>query len=337
MNRDFEQKFWNLFLESVGFFGGLLILVGVCIAQTPDASPTIGSSSDYRLGAGDVIRITVLKQDILTQDGIRISNEGTIRLPMIDEPIRSSCLTEAELSASIAEKYKKYILNPQVYVSVKEYNSKGVAVIGAVNAPGRFQLQRPVRLLEILTYVNGPSPAAGRELQILRMAGPDQCTGGKLRMEVVPEEEAPPEIVTLKIADVMGGSENFNPTLRAGDIVRVIEAEVRQAFVVGSVRAATAVNLKDPVTLSTAIAMAGGTVGGAQLEKIKITRQNSDGTTKSDLYFNLKEIRKGSVEDVLLQPNDVVEVPGPSGTKKFFKDILRTIVPVFTRAPVIIP
>jgi protein involved in polysaccharide export with SLBB domain len=106
---------------------------------------------------------------------------------------------------------------------------------------------------------------------------------------------------------------------------------------VGSVKAATIVNLKDPVTLSTAIAMAGGVASGAQIEKIKITRQTPGSLTKSDLFVNLKEIREGKRDDVMLEPNDIVDVPGPSATKKFIKDIFRSIVPVFTRVPVIIP
>jgi polysaccharide biosynthesis/export protein len=296
------------------------------------------SSGAYQLGPNDVIRVAVLKQDLLTQDGVRIGNDGKIRLPMLDEPVQAACLTDAELAASLTEKYRRFILNPQVYVSVREFNARSVAVIGAVNSPGRFQLQRPVRLLEMMTFVNGPAPTAGRELQILRSQGAFSCEPGNVApagAAIVAEGE--PEILSLDLNAVLNGSADSNPYLKGGDIIRVVEAELREAFIVGNVARGYAVNLKDPVTLSMAIAMAGGPLSGSRLDKVKITRQAPGSVTKRDIFVNLKEIRDGIQDDVLLEANDIVDVPGPSATKKFFKDLIRTIVPVFTRVPVIIP
>lgn len=315
----------------------VLTMSASAAAQPPSTTENqfLGNSA-YRLGPGDVIRITVLRQDLLTQDGIRIGNDGKIRLPMLSEPVIAACLTEADLASMLAERYRKYLLNPQVFVATREFNSNSVAVIGAVNSPGRFQLQRQVRLLEILSYVNGPAPNASHELQILRTVHRDICGEGSGTIASADAEQEP-EIISLKVDDVLGGATEANPVLRGGDIVRIAQAEQKQAYVIGNVRAATTVNLRDPVSLSTAIAMSGGAVSGAQIEKIKITRQTPGSLNKSDIFVNLKAIRDGSQPDVLLQPNDIVDVPGPSGTKRFFKDILRTIVPVFTRAPVIIP
>lgn len=306
----------------------------------PGAAVVIGASAQpsgaYQLGPGDVIKITVLKQDLLTQDDARIGNDGKVRLLMLDEPVQAACLTEDAFAAVLTEKYRKFLLNPQVYVSVKQFNATTIAVIGAVNSPGRFQLQRPVRLLELLTFVNGPSAAASKELQVLRTSGL-VCGNGNTITATPWSADAEPEIISLNIKDVLDGASESNLFLRGGDIVRVVEAEQRQAYVVGSVRSATTVNLKEPVTLSTAIAMSGGAAPGAQLEKIKITRQTTGSLSKKDLFVNLKEIREGKHEDLLLEPNDIVDVPGPSGTKKFLKDIFRSIVPVFTRVPILIP
>ena len=306
----------------------------------PGAAVVIGASAQpsgaYQLGPGDVMKITVLKQDLLTQDDARIGNDGKVRLLMLDEPVQAACLTEDAFAAVLTEKYRKFLLNPQVYVSVKQFNATTIAVIGAVNSPGRFQLQRPVRLLELLTFVNGPSAAASKELQVLRTSGL-VCGNGNTITATPWSADAEPEIISLNIKDVLDGASESNLFLRGGDIVRVVEAEQRQAYVVGSVRSATTVNLKEPVTLSTAIAMSGGAAPGAQLEKIKITRQTPGSLSKKDLFVNLKEIREGKHEDLLLEPNDIVDVPGPSGTKKFLKDIFRSIVPVFTRVPILIP
>jgi protein involved in polysaccharide export with SLBB domain len=318
----------------------LLLSTPQGLMAQPGGAVAIGGgaqrSGSYQLGPGDVLKIVVLKQDLLTQDDARIGNDGKVRLLMLDEPVQAACLTEDAFAAVLTEKYRKFLLNPQVYVSVKQFNATTIAVIGAVNSPGRFQLQRPVRLLELLTFVNGPSPAASKELQVLRTSG--LLCGNENTITAAPwSPDAEPEIISLNIKDVLDGASEANLFLRGGDIVRVVEAEQRQAYVIGSVRSATTVNLKESVTLSTAIAMSGGAVSGAQLEKIKITRQTPGSLSKQDFFVNLKDIREGKQADIMLEPNDIVDVPGPSATKKFLKDIFRSIVPVFTRVPVIIP
>ena len=319
-----------------------IVLFGAAFAaraQEQGSSETPKTNGNYRVGIGDVLQMTVVKQPLLSVDAVRVGNDGTIRLPMLDNDIPAACLTEAELAAEIADRYKKYLLNPQVYVAVKEFNANPVALVGAVMTPGRFQIQRPVSLLELLTFVNGPAPNAGKFVQIIRSTTAPRCRENRLeRIENGSHTaDGAQEIISLPLAEVMKGVESVNPFLQAGDVVRVVEAEVEQAFVIGSVRAATTVNLKEPVTLSKAIAMAGGTAPGANLEKVKISRQIPNSLNKSEIIVNLKEIGKSNQEDILLQPNDIVDVPGRSGARKLLKDVFRTVVPVMTGVPIIIP
>lgn len=287
------------------------------------AQPAV--SKNYKIGIGDVLKVIVAKQELLSLDNVRVSNEGTIRLPMIDGDIPAACLTEAELSAAITEKYKKYLLNPQVYVAVQEFRSNPVAVIGAVNAPGRFDVQRPTRLLELLTFVNGPSANAGESVQIFRTPGMGQC---ELKVLTNTEAEKNQELIVLPLAELMKGGENANPFVQAGDIITVIQAdEPGEAYIIGNVKAAKTIALKEPTTLSKAIAMAGGVTEGAQTDKIKISRQNPNSLAKTEIIANLKEINKDQQKDILLEANDIIEVPGPSGTKKILRDIFRSLIP----------
>ena len=306
--------------------------------QVPSSGQLITANGAYRLGPADIVKVTVLKQALLTQDGVRIDNDGNIRLPMLTEPVHAACLTEAELATVITQQYRKYILDPQVFVSIVQFNSNSISVIGAVTSPGRFQLQGPVRLLQVLALVNGPAPAASDELQILRTSPSDYC--GESKEGQIPRTFADAselEILVLKMKDIMSGSADANPVLRGGDIIRVPTADLKQAFVQGNVRTATAVNLKDPVSLTNAIAMAGGPVAGAQLDKIKITRQTGESLKTSDILVNFKEIRAGTRADLTLEPNDIVTIPGPSGTKKLLTNILRGLVPMATGYPMMIP
>lgn len=313
-----------------------LIFAFVVSSGTYGQSPVrISQSADggnYKIGVGDVLKIVVLKQDLLSQDNVRVSNEGTIRMPMLSETIPATCVTEAELSAELTNRYKQYILNPQVYVTVKEFVSNPVAVVGAVVAPGRFQLQRPTRLLELLAQVNGASPNAGKEIQIIRTSNAATCsqnsTGSPDSAAAVGNPQL--EIISIAMADMLKGNEDANPYIQAGDVIRVNEAEIKQAFVIGNVKSSVVVNLKEPVALSRAIAMAGGLSSGAKAEKIKIARQG-----QNEIIVNYKEIAKGKQEDILLQPNDVVDVPGTKPS--IIKGIIQSLIPTLLRVPVAIP
>ncbi len=307
------------------------------IAQNQVETNLLKTSGNYRIGVGDVLRVTVIKQALLSVDGVRVSNDGTIRLPMLDSEIHAACLTEEELTATITGRYKKYILNPQIYVAVKEFNANPVALVGAVVAPGRFQLQRPMRLLELLALVNGPAPNAGKDIQVIRNPAADRCrskTPESNESTIDPASEASQEIISLPLADVMKGNETANLYIQAGDVIRVVEAQLEQAFVIGNVKAAATINLKEPVTLSKAIAIAGGVAQGANIEKIKILRQQPDSLSKTEIIVNLKDINKRTKDDILLQPNDIVDVPGASGTRKLLIDIFRNVIPTVTRVPI---
>lgn len=318
----------KIFLVTISAF---LITAAPVLAQTTagEKPPQSIVNENYRVGPGDVLDVVVSKNDTLSRNGLRVSNKGTIQLPMLDSDVPAACMTERQLADSIKEKYRRYLVSPYVNVTVREFNSNPVAVIGAVNSPGRFQLQRPVRIAELLTFVNGPSTNAGRTIEIMRNSARPYCEESAL---IIPEDGGE-ELLSLTLADAFKGGETTNPFVRSGDIIRVAEAGQMNAYIQGNVKNGTAINLKDPVSLSQAIAMAGGLAPGAQLEKVKIRRQISGSINREEIFINLKEINKGVRDDVLLQVNDIVEVPGPSGIKGVFQNILRNVVPMVAQLP----
>ena len=295
--------------------------------QHSDGQRKVKTDPNYRIGVGDVLRVRVSKNELLSLDGVRVGNAGTIRLPMLTEDIPAVCRTEAELSEEVTRRYRKYIHEPQVYVAVMEYNANPVAIVGAVVTPGRFQLQRPMRLLEVLASVNGTTANAGRNVQIIRNPRIQDCEQNE-PLESLPEEDQ--VLISVPLAETMKGVDTANPLIRSGDIISISEAE--QAFIIGNVRSAVAIKLREPVTISKAIAIAGGVTPDANQEKVKLSREG-----QPPIFVNLKEIAKQKQEDIVLKPNDILEVPGPSGTKKFLKDIFKTIIPSIARAPLLIP
>jgi polysaccharide export outer membrane protein len=276
-----------------------------------------------------VLDIRVLYQQLLSRVGVLVDYRGMITMPLIEGEIQAACRTEKDLAKEITSKFLDYVKNPQVDVFVKEYQSKPVAVIGAVNQPGRFQLQRQVRLLELLTFAGGPNiERAGRSLHIVHTATSSVCRASSSAQT---QDEISDNFITYNLNDVLRGTNGSNPYVQSGDIITLPEAE--QAYVVGNVFKPMTIPLKEPITVSGAIAMAGGTMRDTKSSRVRIIRQVPGSMSKTEIYVDIKAIEKRRAEDVLLQANDIVDVP-TSGAKSFLRTMLGTIVPSISQLPV---
>jgi polysaccharide export outer membrane protein len=286
---------------------------------------TAESDSRYRIGPGDVLEIRILNRPNLSREAVRVEGNGMIRMPLIDKEIMAACKTEGELAKEISEKYTKFYKNPQVDVFIKEYKSKQVAVIGAVNEQSRFELQRRIRLLELLTYARGPSPKAGQTINIVHSPPSLNCA--------LPGAADEPDVPfsSYKLSETMMGLPAANPWIQPGDIITLPEAP--QAYVVGNVGAATTIVLKEPVTLSRAIAMAGGVKQDTKKNKIRIVRQEPGTSISTELIVDLAAIEKKRAEDILLLPNDIIDVPLSSG-KSLLRSLIGGVVPNVASLPV---
>jgi polysaccharide export outer membrane protein len=246
-------------------------------------------------------------------------------MPLLDGDIKVTCRTVDELAADITTRYTKYVRKPQVEVFIREYNSQPVAVIGAVAQPGRFQLQRPVRLLEILTLVGGPSASAGRTVQITHADSLPTCAEG-----AVTAKDGQGGLAPYNLKDILAGRDEANPYIRPGDVVSVLEAE--QIFVVGNVIRPSSIPLKEPLTVSKAIAMSGGVLPYTKSDRVRIIRQ-SPGSTKREIFVDLKAIDRQKAEDITLQANDIVDVP-VSGGKRLLGSLVGSVAPAVTQMPI---
>ncbi len=269
------------------------------------------SDDRYRIGPGDVLDIRILNRPNLSREAVRVEGNGMIRMPLIETEIRAACLTEGELAKEIATRYLKFYRNPQVDVFIKGYHSRQVAIIGAVNDQSRFELQRRVRLLELLTYAKGPSPKAGQTINVVHSPQAWACKS--------PEAEDSPALSSYKLIETLQGNPRANPYLEPGDIVTVPEAD--QVYVVGNVFTPLTIPLKEPITLSRAIAMAGGVRQDSKKDKVRVVRQEPGSATKKELIVDLSAIEKRRAEDIALLPNDIVEVQTSAG-----KALLRSLI-----------
>jgi polysaccharide biosynthesis/export protein len=256
-----------------------------------------------------------------------------IRMPLLEQDIRAACRTENELAHEISRLYQEHSLlkNPAVYVSVKDYQSQPVAILGSVNNPGRFVLRRRVQLLEMVVFVaGGPSTKAGRKIQILSTSPAESCNAseagaGQARTQ---GEEG---MVTYDLQDVLAGKETANPFIQRGDIINIPAAE--EAFVVGNVLRPSAIPIVGAITIGRALATVGGTLPNTRKDRIRVIRQIPGSTSTSEILVDLASTEYGKGTDFLLQGGDIIQVDTKTGVQNVLKGIMRALVPTASALP----
>jgi polysaccharide export outer membrane protein len=296
--------------------------------SSANETSTAMADTRYRIGPGDVLEVRVLRAPELSRDGVRVDQRGMIRLPMLETDIQAACFTEGELAENIARLYLEYKLHPHVDVFVKEFQSQPAAVIGAVRGAAQFKLQRQVRLLELLSLAGGPAESAGQTIQIVHAAGSLPCE--KPASTAVGETDGS-AFVAYKLSDTLHGIPEANPFIRPGDIISVPDAD--QVYVVGNVIRPSAILMKEPLTVSRAIAMTGGTAPATKKDRVRIIRQVPGSTAKQEIYVDLTAIERNRAEDVALLANDVVDVPASAG-KTILRSLVGAISPTVSNLPV---
>ena len=309
--------------------GGILLFMIATFAIANGQGPSTGQglpveqpSERYRIGPGDVLDVRIYNRPQLSREAVRVEGNGMIRMPLIEGEILAACKTEGELAKDISSRYARYYRNLPVDVFIKEYHAREVALIGAVNDQGRYQMQRRIRLLELLTFAKGPSDKAGQTINIVRAPRTDLCATETAKAEG--------GFISLRLNDTLRGDQTANPYVEPGDIVTVPEAD--QVYVVGNVYSPKSLALREPITVSRAIAMAGGPLRDSKTDKIRIVRQVGGGG-QLEMFVNLNAIAQKKAEDVQLKPNDIVEVPESTG-KSIIRSLLGSVAPSVAQLPV---
>jgi polysaccharide export outer membrane protein len=247
----------------------------------------------YRVGPGDLLELKVFQVDELSQT-VRVSEDGSITLPLLGRIVVEGLTQEGVVQKLTGLLQAKYVKNPQVTIFIKEYKNQQVAVIGAVEKAGSYELVGRKNLLQIISMAGGFSETAGNEIFILR-EGPDGATSS----------------VAIDLKDLLvNGNQTLNIPIEPNDVINVpVDREIR-VFVMGRVNKPGAIKskLSEGVTLLQAIADAGGLAEGAKESAITITRKDKAGKEQK-IKVNLRDIIKGKKKDVVLQEGDVVYVP----------------------------
>jgi polysaccharide export outer membrane protein len=140
-------------------FARFIVLAAALLAQaTPAAPPELSS---YKLGAGDVITIRVLGEDDLKREHVKLSDAGTVSFPVLGE-IRVKGMTVGALEEYVTNGLKgRYLLNPQVTVSIDEY--RNFYVNGMVEKPGGYPYSPGLTVRKAISIAGGFKERAARD------------------------------------------------------------------------------------------------------------------------------------------------------------------------------
>jgi len=277
-------------------------------------------SQDYLLGPGDIILVTVYGIQDLNQKELVVDSEGKITLPFING-IGLMGLTSREAEVKIAALYEASVMkNPQVSVAVKDYRSQFINVLGAVYKPGTYQLTRRSFLVDALAMAGGLMSDKAETRVLVHRSG-SAATPAETVAGVTTKESFEIDLVQL----LEKGDVSLNVPVYAGDVISVPERVAHFYYVLGDVNRGGAFEIRrgESITLTKALASAGGLMQTAKAGKSTVIRQTGNGST-DQIPINVSKLLKGQLEDMVLSENDVVFVPG-STTKTIGRGFLSSI------------
>src|SRR6266850_4445648 len=202
----------------------------LALAQSPSpqaqnvSSDLQGSAMDnqgirrYRVGPGDLLDVRVFGQPDLNST-VEIDEDGNISsLPFVEDPIPAKCRNEKEIQKSITEAYSKYLIKPRISVRILERRSRQPAVVfGAVRSAARIQMNRRVRLHELLASAGGITLGASGTIQIIHTE-PIMCPDQEDTMQTVAASLSDKPVASPASAPVAASAQEKTPVDSGSDI-----------------------------------------------------------------------------------------------------------------------
>lgn len=241
------------------------------------ATQTTGQADpDYRIGVGDVLRIVVYGHEDLSQT-VSVQAGGAFPYPLVGM-VPAAGSTAMDVQNTIAKRLAAGLIRePQVTVSVIEFRSQQVFVVGQVARPGTYPLGGSTTLVEILSRSGPLTPGAGSEILIVRPAAEverpvlpmeaEATRGGDVKSAGAVQAE----VLRVNLEDIQAGRFEKNVRLKPNDTVFVPEAP--RVFVTGEVRNPGAVAFSTGLTARQAVSLAGGFTEDASKGSVRIVRK----------------------------------------------------------------
>ncbi|HEX8445346.1 MAG TPA: polysaccharide biosynthesis/export family protein [Sphingomonas sp.] len=251
---------------------------GTGAAMSAPAPIISGASADYKIGAGDLLTISVYRSPDL-QSSVRVGTDGAITFPALGN-VTVAGLTADGIADKLASGLKKrgILVAPSVNVLVAEVRSKVVMVMGAVGRPGEVPLDRPGLSLAAVLARAGAAFGTGSGIVTVKGGQSDAAASEQFR-----------------ISDLVSGARDRDA--RPGEILVVESAPT--IYVSGEVGRPGAYPLEPGMTVGQAVALGGGITPRGSKGRIRVTHKAPDGTATEAKKVNF---------DTPVQPNDLIYV-----------------------------
>lgn len=292
-------------------------------------------STEYPIGPGDVLEIAVPAIEEISTRTVRVSGDGTIELPFMGV-VSAAGFTEQELRDALRHRLQTYMHHPRVTVFTREYRSRQVAVLGAVEKPGLYMLASGSdTILDTISLAGGLKEGAAPRLYLLP-AEPLQgnharALAATLPAQLINNHPSPQilksaELVEIELHSLGRGGASAALTLpaRPGDVIIVPGGG--EVLVQGWVEKPASYKITPGLTVLGAVAAAGGPHFAADTSSIRVIRSGHKGD-KVFFTADLEKIKAGESADLPVQEGDVIEVASsssklvPYGMYHFFTSV----------------
>jgi polysaccharide biosynthesis/export protein len=266
--------------------------------------------SALKVGVGDLLEMKVFGVPDLT-DQVRIGADGNISLPLVGS-VRVEGLSIDQAQKTIETKLRDggFVRDPHVTISVKEFVTQGISVMGEVVRPGVYPLLGARRLFDALSSAGGTTQKAGKVVSITRRDKPNE--------PILVALSSDPQVAAKTNVDVF-----------PGDTIVVSKAGI--VYVVGEVGRPSGFVMEnnESLTVLQALALAGGLGKNAALNDCKIIRKTNEG--RQEVPIAMKKIleAKSGFPDVPMQPEDILFVPASAG-KSAARRTMEAIIQIST-------
>jgi polysaccharide export outer membrane protein len=246
----------------------------ITLSQAEPPAPSLAALSDYRVGAGDLLRIAVFDHPELGAD-LRVSQSGNLTFPLIGQ-VQVAGLSTHDIESMLTRALAGggFVRQPQVSVLVVDFQSQKISVMGQVAKPGQYAMTASQHALDALAQAGGVvNVIAADDATLLRHDGTK---------------------IPIDLIAMFGGDLAQNPSVAAGDTIYVPRAP--QFYIYGQVQHPGIYRLERRMTVSQAISAGGGLTPRGSERWAVVKRRDATG----------KE-RKVSVSGSdMVQPDDVL-------------------------------
>lgn len=229
---------------------------------------------DYRLGAGDLVRIAVFGSPEMSGD-VRVSESGAISVPLIGS-VSVAGLSTGETEQLLEKRFVDggFLRQPQVSILVVEYQSQKISVLGYVTKPGQYPLRSSTHVMDVLADAGGVvAQSAGDEAALVRADGSKR---------------------TIDLDALFRGDPEQNVAVAGGDRIYVPRAE--QFYVYGQVQKPGVYKLERNMTLSRAISASGGLTSRGTERRAIVKRRDANGKEQE---YSIRDTDVLQADDIL--------------------------------------